>query len=84
MRQLLAFVGGVLSGAAVGTAVVLLFTPASGSTMRQSLRERVDYAMEVGEAAAQRKRAELEAQLVEMTGPHPNGAHAPEQVQVKS
>jgi gas vesicle protein len=71
MRRLLAFIGGVLSGAAIGTAVALLFTPTSGDTMRQGLRERYANALKAGNEAAQRRRTELEAQLVEMTGPHP-------------
>ncbi len=75
MRRLLAFIGGVLSGAAIGTAVALLFTPTSGDTMRQGLRQRYANALKAGNEAAQRRRAELEAQLVEMTGPHP--AEAP-------
>ena len=70
MRRLLAFIGGLLSGAAVGTAVALLFTPTSGDTMRQGLRQRYIGALKAGNEAAQRRRAELEAQLVEMTGPH--------------
>ena len=74
MRRLLAFIGGALSGAAIGTAVALLFTPASGTTMRKGLRVRYQQAVEAGHTAAARRRAELEAQLVEMTGPHPAGS----------
>lgn len=70
MRRLLAFLGGVLSGGAIGTAVALLFTPASGDSMRRGLRRRYQGALEAGQIAAQRKRQELEAQLVAMTGPH--------------
>ncbi|MBN1564865.1 MAG: YtxH domain-containing protein, partial [Anaerolineae bacterium] len=40
MRRLLAFLGGVLSGGAIGTAVALLFTPRSGDSMRQGVRSR--------------------------------------------
>ncbi len=74
MRRLLAFIGGALSGGAIGTAIALLFTPASGTTMRKSLRARYQQAVEAGHAAAAHRRAELEAQLVEMTGPHPAGS----------
>ncbi len=74
MRRLLAFIGGALTGGAIGTAIALLFTPASGSTMRQSLRARYQRAVEAGQTAAVHRRTELEAQLVEMTGPHPAGS----------
>ncbi len=68
MRRLLAFLGGVLSGGAIGTAVALLFTPASGDAMRDGLRSRVQNALAAGREAAERRRNELEAQLAEMTG----------------
>ncbi len=74
MRRFLAFLGGVLSGGAIGTAVGLLFTPQSGDTMRESLRQRYARAREAGNAAAEHRRRELEAQLAEMTGPHPPGS----------
>ncbi len=74
MRRLLAFIGGALSGGAIGTAIALLFTPTSGTTMRKGLRTRYQQAVEAGHAAAAHRRAELEAQLVEMTGPHPAGS----------
>ena len=38
MRRLLAFLGGVLGGGLIGTTVALLFTPASGDSMREGLR----------------------------------------------
>ncbi|MBN1562233.1 MAG: YtxH domain-containing protein [Anaerolineae bacterium] len=68
MRRLLAFLGGVLSGGAIGTAVALLFTPRSGDSMRQGVRSRYADAIKAGEAAAAQKRAELEAQLNEIAG----------------
>jgi gas vesicle protein len=74
MRRLLAFIGGVLSGGAIGTAVALLFTPRSGGTMREGLRAHYRRAVQAGQEAATQKRAELEAQLIEMTGPHPAGS----------
>jgi gas vesicle protein len=74
MRRLLAFIGGALAGGAIGTAIALLFTPASGGTMRQGLRARYQRAVEAGQTAATQRRAELEAQLVAMTGPHPTGS----------
>jgi len=70
MRRLLAFLGGVLSGGAIGTVVALLFTPASGDSMRRGLSQRYRGALAAGQAAADQKRQELEAQLIAMTGPH--------------
>jgi gas vesicle protein len=69
VRRILAFIGGVLSGGAFGTAVALLFTPASGDSMRGGLRQRMATVREAGADAAARKRAELEAQLDAMTTP---------------
>lgn len=68
MRRVLAFVGGVLSGGAIGTAMALLFTPRSGDSMRQGLRSRYTGAIKAGEEAAAHKRAELEAKLAEIAG----------------
>ncbi|MBN1680011.1 MAG: YtxH domain-containing protein [Anaerolineae bacterium] len=74
MRRLLSFFGGLLSGGAIGTAIALLFTPRSGDAMRDSLRQRTTNAFAAGSDAAARRRQELEAQLSEMTGPHPPGS----------
>ena len=74
MRRMLAFFGGLLSGSAIGTAAVLLFTPASGDALRGGLRDYVARAARAGQDAAAEKRLELEAQLIDMTGPHPPGS----------
>lgn len=71
MRRLLAFLGGVLSGGAIGTAAALLFTPISGDSFRQGLRDRYAAALQAGEAASARKRQELEAQWSALTGLRP-------------
>ena len=67
MQRLLAFAGGILSGATVGTLVALLFTPASGDDMREDLERRKQNAIIAGRAAANAKRAELEAELAALT-----------------
>jgi gas vesicle protein len=69
MRRLFSFFGGLLSGGIIGTAIALLFTPESGDSMRQGLRQRYANALQAGEGAAHRKRQELEARLVEVTTP---------------
>lgn len=71
MRRVLAFAGGILSGAAIGTTVALLFTPISGRAARRGLRERYQNALEAGEMAAQQKRLELEAQLATIVSEPP-------------
>lgn len=68
MRKLLIIAGGVLAGAAIGTALVLLLTPASGDQIRTDLRSRVGQAKEAGSTAAQRKRQDLEAEWTALTG----------------
>lgn len=67
MQRLLAFAGGILSGAMVGTLVALLFTPASGNEMREDLEQRKQNALMAGRAAADAKRAEMEAELASLT-----------------
>ena len=68
MRRILAFLGGVLSGGAIGTAAALLFTPASGDSLRDGLRGWWQEAIAAGREAAEQRRAELEAQFAELTG----------------
>jgi len=67
MQRALAFVGGVLSGGAIGTAVALLFSPKSGDAVREGLRGRYQRALQAGREAAAQRRAELEAQLAAVT-----------------
>lgn len=69
MRRLLLFLGGILSGGTVGTAVALLFAPSSGTSMRGDLRTRYQNALKAGDVAALQKRAELERELTAMTRP---------------
>lgn len=71
MRRLLAFAGGILSGGAIGTAIALLFTPASGTAMRQGIRQRYANAIQAGRDAAEAKRIELAAKYTEMTSANP-------------
>ncbi len=63
MRKILAFLMGLVTGAAVVGGVVLLFAPKSGKDMRASLRAWVDDLLEEGRLAAETRRRELEAQL---------------------
>lgn len=71
MRRVMAFLGGILSGGAIGTAVALLFAPRSGDAMRQGLRQRIASARAAGDEAAAQRRRELEARLRNLTGAPP-------------
>ncbi len=78
MRRLLAFIGGVLSGGAIGAMVGLLFTPDPGKASRLGWRTRWQRAREAGAAAAERRRAELEAQLQALVGGKASSAENPD------
>lgn len=67
MRRLLAFVGGILSGSAIGTAIALLFAPSSERSIPARLRARYQRAVQAGQLVAAQRRAELEAQLAALT-----------------
>ena len=69
MRRMLMFAGGLMCGALIGATVVLLLTPASGETVREDAKDRVDGAMSEARRAADRRRRELEAELEAMTNP---------------
>jgi gas vesicle protein len=69
MRRLLIFTAGILAGATIGTAISLLFTPASGDEMRQSARARFRQILDESARAAAARRADLEAELQRMTHP---------------
>ena len=72
MRRMLMFAGGLMCGALIGATVVLLLTPASGETVREDAKDRVDGAMSEARKAADRRRRELEAELEAMTNPQPS------------
>jgi len=72
MQKTLSYLAGAVTGALVGATLVVLFTPASGETIRADLRNRVDgLRMQMQDAAAAR-RAELEAQLARLREPRMN------------
>ena len=69
MQKTLSLLAGAVTGALVGATLVVLFTPASGETIRSDLRNRVNMLrMQMQDAAADR-RAELEAQLDRLRKP---------------
>ncbi len=62
------FLAGFLGGMIIGAAAVLLTTPQSGGDLQAGIRERIDGLMNEGRAAANARRAELEARLASLTG----------------
>jgi gas vesicle protein len=62
------FVLGFLTGMTLGAAAVLLTTPQSGDELQAGIRSRVDNLMNEGRAAANARRAELEARLASLSG----------------
>ena len=69
MQKTLSYLAGALTGALVGATLVVLFTPASGETIRSDLRNRVEALRDQMKDAAAARRAELEAQLASLREP---------------
>lgn len=61
MNKLLSFATGLLCGAAVGSTLALLLTPASGNHLREQIQQRIDQAL----TEAKRARLETEVRLRE-------------------
>ena len=62
------FVLGFFGGMIIGAAVILLTTPQSGGELQAGIRGRLNSLMNEGRAAANARRAELEARLASLTG----------------
>lgn len=60
MNKLLDFLGGIIIGFSIGAAAGLLFSPKSGEEVQQTIRDRVQEAIDEGRAAQAAKQAELE------------------------
>ncbi len=60
MNKVFSFMAGALSGALVGSVVVVLFTPASGAELKQGVIDRWNLALEEARNARDAKRIELE------------------------
>jgi gas vesicle protein len=69
MRRVMFFVIGILSGVTVGAAAALLFSPASGDSMRRDARRRFDELLRDAQQAAEARRIELETELADLTRP---------------
>ncbi|MBN1264028.1 MAG: YtxH domain-containing protein [Anaerolineales bacterium] len=63
MRRFLSFLSGVLSGAVIGSALILLFTPYSGTELKKSLQERIRILQNEMRAAYEERKSQLETEL---------------------
>lgn len=63
MSRVFAFLTGAIMGAAVGAAVALLLTPASGDELQEQTRDWFETLWSDARRAADDKRLELEQQL---------------------
>ena len=62
VNQILDFIVGLLSGAVVGAAVVLLLAPQSGTQTRQQISDQFHEVIDAGKQAIAEKRQELRAE----------------------
>ena len=63
MSKVLAFLGGLLSGAIVGAVSALLLTPASGTDLKQQAQQRYTDMLEECRKAGEARRAEVLAEF---------------------
>lgn len=60
---------GMVVGALLGAALVLLLTPRSGAETRQQIQDQIDAVLEQGKEAAEERRLELTRQFEELKQP---------------
>jgi gas vesicle protein len=68
MQRALNMLLGMIAGALVGSALAILFAPASGRQLRADLHGYTDQMRKEIELAAQTRRAEMEEQLARLRG----------------
>lgn len=71
MRRFLMFLAGLGAGVAAGTALAMLFTPASGDKLRQEAQASYEQLLAEARQAADARRKELELELKDLTGSAP-------------
>lgn len=59
INRVISFISGLLSGALVGAAVVILIAPQSGETTRQSIIDKAREILDAGREAAEARRKQL-------------------------
>lgn len=68
MNKFMSFLSGLIFGAAVGAAAAALWAPASGQELQTQTRDWFDGLIHDARQAAADRRADLEAQLVQLKG----------------
>lgn len=69
MRRVLTFMAGLLTGGGIGAIISILYAPASGEEVRTGIKQRFNLIKHNSEVAAERKEAELRAELATLTEP---------------
>jgi gas vesicle protein len=69
MSRGLQFVEGLVLGAALSAAVVLLFVPQSGVQTRQMIRDRIQEVVDEGRQAAEERQLELTSRFERLKEP---------------
>jgi gas vesicle protein len=69
MKSFMSFLAGAFCGAVVGSVTALLLTPASGRELQSDVRQRFEALVEQARAAAETRRAQLQAQLEALKAP---------------
>ena len=69
MKQTFSFLAGAVCGALVGAVAALLLAPMSGQQLQTDARTQFDHVVADARAAADAKRAQLEAQLAALKKP---------------
>ena len=69
MRRMISFFIGVVLGGLVGATIALLFTPESGSELRDMLRQRAESLSSEVRQAAGTRRIELQERLETLRAP---------------
>ncbi len=73
MRRFFSFMSGAVLGGLVGSVLVMLLTPASGTDIQAQLRGRAQQLQDEVRTAAAARRAELEVQLKVLRAPRKSG-----------
>ena len=66
MNRTISFISGIILGAIVGSALVLLYTPASGINLRKRMQDYKDQVIEEVKQAAASRRIEMQEQLAHL------------------
>ncbi|MCD4672801.1 MAG: YtxH domain-containing protein [Anaerolineaceae bacterium] len=69
MRRIVNFLSGALLGGLIASALVLLLTPSSGSSIRKQIAELANKTYEEVRQAGEQRRDELQLELQELRAP---------------